>query len=166
MKARTTSEVMLEQQLREIEEAFEEPECSEIAPAHIVTGPEDEVLEGEVVDEEKHENRSETSKSGSAHSTSRLPWLFPLTAEKLFEMARRQPDPAREMFGYFYEAELKKECQHLIEYPLYAGDFYNLLYCHKLLVANGQYFKCAAAIQPILQNYLNAMEEYENEGRV
>ena len=81
MKARTTSEVMLEQQLREIEEAFEEPECSEIAPAHIVTGPEDEVLEGEVVDEEKHENRSETSKSGSAHSTSRLPWLFPLTAE-------------------------------------------------------------------------------------
>ena len=46
MKARTTSEVMLEQQLREIEEAFEEPECSEIAPAHIVTGPEDEVLEG------------------------------------------------------------------------------------------------------------------------
>lgn len=116
--------------------------------------------------EEKHENRSETSKSGSAHSTSRLPWLFPLTAEKLFEMARRQPDPAREMFGYFYEAELRKECQHLIEYPLDAGDFYNLLYCHKLLVANGQYFKCAAAIQPILQNYLNAMEEYENEGRV
>ena len=92
MKARTTSEVMLEQQLREIEEAFEEPECSEIAPAHIVTGPEDEVLEGEVVDEEKHENRSETSKSGSAHSTSRLPWLFPLTAEKLFEMARSTVD--------------------------------------------------------------------------
>lgn len=151
---------MLEQQLREIEEAFEEPECSEIAPAHIVTGPEDEVLEGEVIDEEKHENRSETSKSGSAHSTSHLSWLFPLTAEKLFEMARRQPDPAREMFDYFYEAELRKECRHLIEYPLYARDLSALRYCSNLLVANDQYFKCAAAIRPILQNYLDAMEEY------
>ena len=160
MKARTTSEVMLEQQLREIEEAFEEPECSEIAPAHIVTGPEDEVLEGEVIDEEKHENRSETSKSGSAHSTSHLSWLFPLTAEKLFEMARRQPDPAREMFDYFYEAELRKECRHLIGYPLYARDLSALRYCCNLLVANDQYFKCAAAIRPILQNYLDAMEEY------
>ena len=160
MKARTTSEVMLEQQLREIEEAFEEPECSEIAPAHIVTGPEDEVLEGEVIDEEKHENRSETSKSGSAHSTSHLSWLFPLTAEKLFEMARRQPDPAREMFGYFYEAELKKECRLLIGYPLYARDLSALRYSCNLLVANDQYFKCAAAIRPILQNYLDAMEEY------
>lgn len=165
MKAKTTSEIMLEQQLREIEEAFEDPKCSKIVPAHMGAELEDEVLEGEVIDEEKHENRSETSKSGPAHSISHLSWLFPLTTEKLFEMARRQPDPAREMFGYFYEAELRKECRHLIEYPLYAGDFYNLLYCRKLLVANGQYFKCAAAIQPILQNYLNAMEEYENESR-
>ena len=161
MKARTTSEVMLEQQLREIEEAFKDLEHSEIVPVHMVVRPEDEVLEGEIVDEEKHENRSETSKSGPANSISHLTRLFPLTAEKLFEMARRQPDPAREMFDYFYEAELRKECRHLIEYPLYARDLSDLRYCCNLLIANGQYFKCAAALRPILQNYLDAMEEYE-----
>ena len=143
---------MLEQQLREIEEAFEDPEHSEIVPVHMVARPEDEVLEGKIVDGEKHD--------GPEHSISHLSWLFPLTTEKLFEMARRQPDPAREMFGYFYEAELRKECRHLIGYPLYARDLSALRYCCNLLIANGQYFKCAAAIRPILQNYLDAMEEY------
>ena len=61
MKARTTSEVMLEQQLQEIEEAFKDPKHSEMVPVHMEARPEDEVLEGEMVDEEKHAHRPKTA---------------------------------------------------------------------------------------------------------
>ena len=161
MKKQRKDTTILELQAWEIEEAFNALQKEKSTKICTISKTDDEIVDAEIIDEEASKNQFKTSKDGSSLLSPQLSWLFPLTAEKLFQMARRQPDPAREMFGYFYEAELRKECRQLIEHPVYARDFSTLLYCCNLLVANGQYFKCAAAIQPILQNYLDAMEEYK-----
>ena len=154
MKKQRKATTILELQAWEIEDAFNALQKEKSTKICTISKTDDEIVDAETIDEEAPKNQPKTSEKGTSLLSPQLSWLFPLTAEKLFEAARRQPDPARKGFGYFYETELRKECQNLIEYPLYAGDFYNLQYYCNLLVANGQYFKCTAAIRPILKNYL------------
>ena len=161
MKKQRKATTILELQAWKIEEAFNALQKEKSTKICTISKTDDEIVDAEIIDEEAPKNQSKTSEDGTSLLSPQLPWLFPFTTEKLFETARRQPDPARKMFGYFYEAELRKECRQLIGFPLSSGDFYHIQYCYNLLVANGQYFKCAAAIRPILQNYLEKMKEYK-----
>lgn len=76
---------------------------------------------------------------------------FPLTAEKLFRMALNVPDPAHGTLGYYYEAELRRECRILVPHPLYRQDRAGIMAAYQLWENNRRCF--LKAIDEILSGY-------------
>ena len=69
-----------------------------------------------------------------------------LSAETLFDLALtvEAPDPARQMLGFFYETQLKRECKLLIPHPIpiyYRQGIWKALMIRR---SNPDFFMCSA----------------------
>ncbi len=88
-----------------------------------------------------------------------------LTARNLYYWAlcTSNTDPARQILGFFYEAQLKRECKALVPYPI---PSYCLVGIWKALWTrrnNPEFFICQA-IDIVLVNYLNSLTNGGNNG--
>ena len=86
-----------------------------------------------------------------------------LSAQTLFNLALtvETPDPARRMLGYFYEAQLMRECAMLIPHPI--PSYYLIGIRNALLIRrnNPGFFMCNA-IDVVLTYYLNYIFPEDN----
>ena len=87
------------------------------------------------------------------------PWLpYPVTAQGVFDLALTVEsfDPARLLLGFFYEAQLKHECEMLVPHPIpsfYPRGIRNALMLRR---SNPSVFVCNA-IDVVLTHYLKEM---------
>ena len=101
---------------------------------------EPEIVDAEIVDEaEDGNNAGETA--FSSHRSSGL-----LTAKTLFRQALMVSagDPARQWFGFYYEQQLQRECEAMLEYPIEKDDPAGLEYAMTIRRYNPGVFQCAA----------------------
>ena len=83
---------------------------------------------------------------------------FPLTKEKLFKLSLSVNDPMRPFLGFFYEKQLRTECEALIRLPLFTvEEIYCAWSCRR---ANPWFFRCCA-IDYILMAYLSLHQQRE-----
>ena len=95
-----------------------------------------------------------------------MPWpQYPITAQGVFDLALTvvPVDPARLTLKFFYEAQLKRECNLLIPHPIpsfYPQGIKNIL---RLRRSNPTVFVCQA-IDVVLMYYLKNMStENDND---
>ena len=87
-----------------------------------------------------------------------------LSAETLFDLALtvEKPDPARQMLGFFYETQLKRECELLIPHPIpsyYRRGMWNALMIRR---NNPGFFMCNA-IDVVLTFFFNNIYPEDND---
>lgn len=88
---------------------------------------------------------------------------YPLTAQILFDLALTvvTVDPARMVLGFYYEAQLKRECELLIPHPIpsfFSRGIWTALMLHR---NNPDFFVCNA-IDIVLTAYLNEIFNKES----
>ena len=117
-----------------------------------------ESVDAEVVDVDDVDEGSDTA-DNMAHAHRGTPRLrYPLTADKLFRLARSVSacDPARIALGYRYEFELKRECAITLAYPIYKNDPMGLWTALWRRRQNWGFFRCSA-VDAVLCAYWNML---------
>lgn len=95
------------------------------------------------------------------------PWLpYPVTARGVFDLALTlgRIDPARQQLGFFYEAQLKRECEMLVPHSIPSFYPQGILKALMLRRSNPGFFVCYA-IDVVLTHYLNERNMEENYGQ-
>jgi len=113
----------------------------------------------------KAETPVATQATGTSTTQVWIPCLpSSLSARTLFNLALtvETPDPARRMLGYFYEAQLMRECAMLIPHPI--PSYYLIGIRNALLIRrnNPGFFVCNA-IDVVLTYYLNNYYPEDND---
>jgi len=113
----------------------------------------------------KTETPVATQATGTSTTQVWIPCLpSSLSARTLFNLALtvETPDPARRMLGYFYEAQLMRECAMLIPHPI--PSYYLIGIRNALLIRrnNPGFFVCNA-IDVVLTYYLNNYYPEDND---
>jgi len=131
---------------------------SEAVPAEIdeVETVEPEIAESEIIDaENEDENEDENYAEESVVPPNRSSGL--LTAKSLFKQALKVSagDPARQAFGFYYEEQLRRECEAMLEFPIDRNDLIGLANAYLLRRSNPGFFQCVA-IDSVLYAYWNA----------
>lgn len=127
---------------------------------------ETETVEAEPKNAEVVENTTPVAPQATGTSTTQV-WMpclpSSLSAQTLFNLALtvEAPDPARRMLGYFYEAQLMRECAMLIPHPI--PSYYLIGIRNALLIRrnNPGFFMCNA-IDVVLTYYLNYIFPEDN----
>ena len=111
---------------------------------------ETECADAEIVDDAEDENDT-GAVDFSPHQSSGL-----LTAKKLFRQAMKVSagDPARQWFGFFYEEQLRRECEATLEFPIDKNDLAALANAYLIRRFNPGFFQCTA-IDTVLYTYWN-----------
>ena len=126
---------------------------SEAVPAEIdeVETVEPEIVDAEIVDEAEDGNDVGEAAS-QPHRSSGL-----LTAKTLFRQALKVSagDPARQAFGFYYEEQLRRECEAMLEFPIDRNDLTGLANVYLLRRFNPGFFQCTT-IDTVLYNYVAA----------
>lgn len=129
----------------------------EAMPAQIVESEimdaestESKSVDAEIVDEADDENDTDAVVF-SSHQSSGL-----LTAKTLFRQAMKVSagDPARQWFGFFYEEQLRRECEATLEFPIDKNDLAALANAYLIRRFNPGFFQCTA-IDTVLYTYWN-----------
>jgi hypothetical protein len=138
---------------------------------------ETEPMETEPVKAEINENATPAAMTVAGHFPMQFPSMMPsapqvwmpclpssLSAQTLFNLALtvEAPDPARQALGFFYEQELKRECEMLIPHPIpsyYRAGIWKALMLRR---SNPGYFVCNA-IDVVLTYYLNNYYPEDND---
>ncbi len=132
--------------------------CPEAMPAEIAESetvePENiefERVDAEIEDENEDEDYAEETVV-PPNLSSRL-----LTAKTLFQQALKVSagDPARQAFGFYYEEQLRRECEAMLEFPIERNDLTGLANAYLLRRFNPGFFQCVA-IDTVLYTYWNA----------
>lgn len=95
-----------------------------------------------------------------------MPWpQYPITAQGVFDLALTVVpfDPARQRLGFFYEAQLKRECNLLIPHPIpsfYPQGIKNAL---RLRRSNPAVFVCQAVDRVLMYYLKNLNTENDND---
>ena len=115
-------------------------------------------------DTEKVDTPVATQATGTSTTQVWIPCLpSSLSAQTLFNLALtvETPDPARRMLGYFYEAQLMRECAMLIPHPI--PSYYLIGIRNALLIRrnNPGFFMCNA-IDVVLTYFLNYIFPEDN----
>jgi len=95
------------------------------------------------------------------------PWLpYPVTARGVFDLALTlgRIDPARQQLGFFYETQLKRECEMLVPHSIPSFYPQGILKALMLRRSNPGFFVCYA-IDVVLTHYLNERNMEENYGQ-
>ena len=95
------------------------------------------------------------------------PWLpYPVTARGVFDLALTlgPVDPTRQQLGFFYEAQLKRECEMLVPHPIPSFYPQGIMKALMLRRSNPGFFVCYA-IDVVLTHYLNERNMEENYGQ-
>ena len=117
-----------------------------------------ESVDAEVVDADDEDEGSETADNTTSAQWGTPRLRYPLTADKLFRLARSVSacDPARIALGYRYEFELKRECAITLEFPIYKNDHMGLWTAIWRRRKNWGFFRCSA-IDAVLYAYWNML---------
>lgn len=95
-------------------------------------------------------------------------YSFPVTSMKVYELARiiKSGDPAYMSLGFYYDGQLKRECEMLIPYAIPSYYPQGIIEALKMRRKNPGFFLCQA-IDVILTRYLNelSMEYYDEQYR-
>lgn len=89
------------------------------------------------------------------------PWLpYPVTAQGIFDLALTVVsfDPARLQLGFFYEPQLKRECEMLVPHPIPSFFPWGIMNALMLRRSNPGVFVCYA-IDIVLTHYLKELNE-------
>ena len=89
------------------------------------------------------------------------PWLpYPVTAQGIFDLALTVVsfDPARLQLGFFYEPQLKRECEMLVPHPIPSFYPWGIMNALMLRRSNPGVFVCYA-IDIVLTHYLKELNE-------
>ena len=95
------------------------------------------------------------------------PWLpYPVTARGVFDLALTlgPVDPTRQQLGFFYEAQLKRECEMLVPHPIPSFYPQGIMKALMLRRSNPGFFVCYA-IDVVLTHYLNERNMEDNYGQ-
>lgn len=115
-----------------------------VPPAVLTPGGHAESVDAEVVDDMDEGSETADNTASAQWGTARL--RYPLTADKLFRLARSVSacDPARIALGYCYEFELKRECAITLGFPIYKNDRMGLWTALWRRRQNWGFFRCSA----------------------
>jgi len=126
---------------------------SEGMPAEIVESEtvESKIVDAEIVDEDEVGNDAGDAAFPGHRLSGRL------TAKILFRQALKVSagDPARQWFGLYYEQQLQRECEAMLEFPIEKNDMAAMANAYLIRRFNPGFFQCTA-IDTVLYNYCAA----------
>ena len=115
--------------------------------AHVADASNVECVQAEVVDESPYGVRQERHKPPTAERCFR-DWFgeapFPLSADKLMRLVRRNDFWGPMQMGVFYFAQLRMECELLLPYPALGFDDWAFANMVNTWIGNPGFFRCAA----------------------
>ena len=126
-----------------------------------------ETVEAEPKNAEVVENTTPVANKATGTSTTQV-WMpclpSSLSAQTLFNLALtvEAPDPARQMLGFFYETQLKRECKLLIPHPI--PSYYRMgIWTALMIRRNNPGFFICNSIDVVLTYYFNNYYPEDND---